>query len=134
MKLPSRSMLLPFLIFIIAGCNSEQPFTSKIEEDIGEITIHINNDSANPVTYRTDDKEILANFIDAMNAMPWNETSDSSSVFHKEFSLYDSNGNPMTKVVFTGENIAEMNGERYEVDEEKLRAFMEDINDHIKWE
>ncbi|WLD94188.1 hypothetical protein [Alkalihalobacillus sp. AL-G] len=114
------------ILIILSGCNSSEKFTEVIEGNVEKIVVE--SEVAVPgkeVTYSTNNKEIIRDFLDMMDSMPFEKTNRSSSVFEETYKLYNKDNELIETVIFVGENIAIMNGDQYEIDGEKLGDFTE---------
>ncbi len=109
---------------MLSGCSFNGNFSRFVNEDIKSIVVEIDTKSLGEIsTYSSKDQEIIKSFLGTMNSMPLKKTNRGSSVFNETYKLYNENNEIILTVVFTGENIAVINGTNYKINEVTLINF-----------
>lgn len=113
-----------FIFIMLSGCSFNGNFSRFVNEDIKSIVVEIDTKSLGEIsTYSSKDQEIIKSFLGTMNSMPLKKTNRGSSVFNETYKLYNENNEIILTVVFTGENIAVINGTNYKINEVTLINF-----------
>ncbi|HWO75129.1 MAG TPA: hypothetical protein VNM69_04315 [Bacillus sp. (in: firmicutes)] len=101
------------------------PIEFIIEADFHKLVARTDQVTGEETLYTSKDSDIIHKFEKTIAAMPYKKTEETSSVFKTNFQLYDTSKKLIAEIIFTGENIVSINGERYKTDEAKLNEFKE---------
>jgi hypothetical protein len=115
-------IILTSILLFLTGCEAPGVnFSDIVKGDVKKIIAKTERESSG--FYSTNDNEMINLFLGKMESMPFNKTDESSSVFETRLELYDGNNKKIGTLIFTGKNIAKLNGKTYKVDEAKLKQF-----------
>ena len=96
-----------------------------IEADFNKLVARTDQLTGEEILCTSKDPDIIHKFEKTITAMPYEKTEETSSVFNTNFQLYDTSNKLIAEIIFTGENIVSINGDRYKTDEAKLNEFKE---------
>lgn len=105
--------ILTIVLFIV-GCNA----TNEIQfRDIvsGNVTKIDMRDPSNGVLYSTTDKDLINDFISAMESSVYSESSPRGEVGHAVFRLYNENDEEIAYIAFEQENGININSKSYKL-------------------
>lgn len=112
-----------FFLLIFTSMNNNQQASIHSYNDIVKEEISMIEGSNQENSYSSKDKSIIKVFHKTIGSMKFAKTNKTSSVFEKTIKLYNSDQDMFATMIFTGKNIATLNGKQYKIHEKELKQF-----------